>query len=70
MPSEHELGEYLARIVAAAEEVWESPDIAWRFLNTPHLLLDGRTPFEVSATESGARRVETIMQRVVYGIGL
>jgi len=65
---ERDLAERRARIVATAEEVFESEDIARQFLNAPHLLLDGRTPLDASMTDSGARRVEEIMWRVVYAI--
>ena len=60
--------ERLARIYATAQYVWDSEDDARAFLNTPHAMLQGRTPLEVSLTELGARRVEELLWRLYYGI--
>jgi Antitoxin Xre/MbcA/ParS C-terminal toxin-binding domain len=42
-------------VFATAQYVWDSEDDAREFLNSPHPLLDGRTPLDVSMTELGAR---------------
>ena len=60
--------ERLARIIATTEYVWNSPDAAPLFLNTPHPLLQGRTPLDVSMTELGARRVEELLWQLFYGL--
>jgi putative toxin-antitoxin system antitoxin component (TIGR02293 family) len=60
--------ERLARIFATAEYVWNSEHDAQSFLNTPHPMLQGRTPLDVSMTELGARRVEELLWRLYYGI--
>ena len=60
--------ERLARIYATAQYVWSSEDEARGFLHTPHPLLQGRTPLDVSMTELGARRVEELLWRLYYGI--
>jgi putative toxin-antitoxin system antitoxin component (TIGR02293 family) len=60
--------ERLARIFATAEYVWSSEHDAQSFLNTPHPMLQGRTPLDVSMTELGARRVEELLWRLYYGI--
>jgi putative toxin-antitoxin system antitoxin component (TIGR02293 family) len=65
-----EIAKRQARIVAVAEEVWESEDAARQFLNTPHCLLDGQTPLNASMTESGALRAEGIILRVAYGVSV
>ncbi|NUY06104.1 antitoxin Xre/MbcA/ParS toxin-binding domain-containing protein [Paraburkholderia youngii] len=67
-PDESEKAERLARIFATAEYVWDSEVDAREFLNTPHPLLDGRTPLDVSMTELGARRVEELLWKLFYGI--
>jgi putative toxin-antitoxin system antitoxin component (TIGR02293 family) len=67
-PDESEKAERLARVFATAEYVWDSEADAREFLNTPHPLLDGRTPLDVSMTELGARRVEELLWKLFYGI--
>ena len=66
-PDESERAERLARIVATTEFVWNSAVDARVFLNTPHAMLQGRTPLDVSMTELGARRVEELLWKLFYG---
>jgi len=65
---ESERTERLARIYATAQYVWDSDHDARIFLNTPHPLLQSRTPLDVSMTELGARRVEELLWQLYYGI--
>lgn len=60
--------ERLARVYATAQYVWHSDDDARMFLHTPHPMLDGQTPLDVSMTELGARRVEELLWKLFYGI--
>ncbi len=60
--------ERLARIFATAAYVWDSENDARAFLTTPHAMLQGRSPLEVSMSELGARRVEELLWRLYYGI--
>jgi putative toxin-antitoxin system antitoxin component (TIGR02293 family) len=60
--------ERLARVFATARYVWDSEEDARAFLNTPHAMLHGRSPLDVSLTELGARRVEELLWRLYYGI--
>jgi len=60
--------ERLARVFATAEYVWNSEDDARAFLSTPHPMLQGHTPLDVSMTELGARRVEALLWKLYYGI--
>jgi putative toxin-antitoxin system antitoxin component (TIGR02293 family) len=60
--------ERLARIIATAEYVWNSGDDARVFMNTPHPMLQGRTPLDVSMTELGTRRVEELLWKLYYGM--
>lgn len=67
-PAESEKIGRFARVIAAAERVFDDPAEAKRFLVTPHDLLGGKTPLETSMTEMGAVRVEELLMRAVYGI--
>lgn len=60
--------ERLARVYATAAHVWDSEDDARLFLHTPHPLLQGQTPLDVSLTEIGARRVEALLWKLFYGL--
>jgi putative toxin-antitoxin system antitoxin component (TIGR02293 family) len=65
---ESERVERLARLMALAEQVWESADDAREFLAAPHPLLEGRSPLEMGETELGARRVERLLMKLEYGL--
>jgi putative toxin-antitoxin system antitoxin component (TIGR02293 family) len=65
---ESERVERLARTFATTEFVWNDEGDARLFLNTPHPMLKGRTPLDVSMTELGARRVEELLWKLFYGI--
>jgi len=65
---ESERTERLARVIAAAETVWEDQSDAREWLTTPHPELGGRTPVECAMTELGARRVEALLDRLQYGL--
>jgi len=65
---ESELTERLARIYSTAQFVWNSEEEARLFLHTPHPLLQGCSPLDVSMTELGARRGEELLWRLYYGI--
>jgi putative toxin-antitoxin system antitoxin component (TIGR02293 family) len=67
-PDESEKTERLARIFATAQYVWDSEEDARVFLNTPHPMLKGSSPLDVSLTELGARRVEELLWKLFYGI--
>ncbi|WP_026076223.1 antitoxin Xre/MbcA/ParS toxin-binding domain-containing protein [Noviherbaspirillum massiliense] len=67
-PDESEKAERLARVFATARHVWDSEHDAREFLNTPHPLLNGKTPLDVSMTELGARRVEELLWKLFYGL--
>lgn len=65
---ESERTERLARVIAAAEYAWSDPADAREWLSRPHPELGGRTPLELAMTELGARQVEAVLDRMVYGI--
>lgn len=67
-PAESERTERLARIIAAAEYIWNDRQEAREWLTTPHPELGKRTPMESAMTELGARQVEDLLDRLFYGI--
>jgi putative toxin-antitoxin system antitoxin component (TIGR02293 family) len=67
-PAESERTERLARVIAMAEEVWDDPEAARRFLTTPHVELGGRAPIDAALTELGARQAEEVMVSILYGL--
>jgi putative toxin-antitoxin system antitoxin component (TIGR02293 family) len=67
-PAESARTERLARVVAAAEDVWQDREQARRFLTTPHPEIGGKTPLDAALTELGARQAEEVMARIVYGL--
>ena len=67
-PQEGERVERLARVIATAEQVWNSTDDARTFLTTGHAMLGGKRPIEVALTELGARRVETLLWSLFHGV--
>jgi putative toxin-antitoxin system antitoxin component (TIGR02293 family) len=60
--------ERLARVIAAAEYVWDNRDDARAWLNTPHPELDNKSPLQTAMTELGARRVEVLLDQIFYGL--
>ena len=67
-PDKSEKTERLARIFATALYVWDDEADAREFLNTPHSLLEERSPLDVAMTELGARRVEELLWQLFYGL--
>jgi putative toxin-antitoxin system antitoxin component (TIGR02293 family) len=67
-PAESERLERIARLATLAEQVWESPEEAQRFLTTPHPLLENQAPLELAATDLGTRRVETLLWKLEHSL--
>jgi len=65
--SESERTERLARVFAAAQQAWNDQEDAHDWLIKPHPELGRRTPLESAMTELGARQVEEVLDRLVYG---
>jgi putative toxin-antitoxin system antitoxin component (TIGR02293 family) len=57
----------MARLVALAERVLEDRDAAMEWLRSPQHGLSGRVPFELLASEAGARAVESLLERIEHG---
>ncbi|MBS1821636.1 MAG: DUF2384 domain-containing protein [Acidobacteria bacterium] len=66
--SESERTERLARLLALAEYVLDDKQFAREWMTQPHLELDGRAPVDAAQTELGARRVEDILMRILFGL--
>ena len=60
--------ERLARVLAAAEYAWDDAEQAKVWMAEPHAELEGKTPRQAASTELGARAVEEILDRLVYGL--
>jgi len=67
-PSESERTERMARIIAATEFALSSKEDAREWLTKPHPELRMRLPIDVAVTELGARRVEDLLSRILFGI--
>ncbi len=67
-PSESERTERLARIIAAAEFAWSDRSDAREWLTKPHPELGNKMPLEAASSELGARQVEDLLERLIYGI--
>lgn len=65
---ESERIERLARVLAFAEDVLGNRDEARQWMNAPHWELDRKPPVEVAQTEIGARRVESVLHKLMFGL--
>ena len=66
--AESERTERLARVIAAAEYVWDDREPAHAWLRRPHPELGGQTPLECAMSELGARQVEELLGKLFYGL--
>ncbi len=64
---ESQKAERVARVFSFAVEVWGDEAKAREFMKKSHPMLDDRTPFEASLNELGARQVEQILGRLMFG---
>lgn len=58
----------VARVLAAAEETFGTPDKAGLWLRRPTQALAGERPLDLLDTDEGAREVETLLGRISHGI--
>ena len=58
----------LERITTLADRVFGNSDKAHRWLCKPKRTLDGATPMDVVANETGARTVEEMLYRIGHGM--
>lgn len=57
-----------ARLWSQAIDVFENETGAREWLKAPAFGLGGKIPLEVAKSEAGARVVETLLQRIDYGV--
>jgi putative toxin-antitoxin system antitoxin component (TIGR02293 family) len=57
----------LDHVLRLAERVWGNETDATEWLNSPHLELDGATPFSLLKTEAGGRAVEALLAALEFG---
>jgi putative toxin-antitoxin system antitoxin component (TIGR02293 family) len=65
---ESERTERVARVFATAVHVLGNDDLARRFMDAPHLELEGRPPIDVVTEELGARQIEDILWGIYFGL--
>jgi len=58
----------LARVFALAKDTLGSSEKASRWLQKANLALAGQVPLHLLDTDSGVREVETILNRIEYGL--
>src|ERR1700679_2680107 len=58
----------LARVFAQATDTLGNPEKASSWLQTPNMVLEGQAPLELLDTDTGVRRVETVLGRIEYGL--
>jgi putative toxin-antitoxin system antitoxin component (TIGR02293 family) len=63
-----ERAERLARVMASAEYTWDDADQARVWMNQPHSELGGPTPLAAATIELGALTVETVLDKLFYGL--
>lgn len=56
------------RITQQALDLFEDETETQRWLSTPKVELEGKTPLEALSTDLGARKVEEMLYRAEYGI--
>jgi putative toxin-antitoxin system antitoxin component (TIGR02293 family) len=58
----------VARVTAAAEQIFGEPERAWRWLRKPKRQFDSKTPLDMLATGAGARLVEELIIQIDNGM--
>ena len=56
------------KIVQQAEELFENQIETQRWLSTPKVALENKTPLEILDTDSGCRQVEQMLMQAAYGV--
>lgn len=66
-PSASQTVSRLANALFLAERIWRNEAEAIRFLLRPHVELGQVSPYSLLSTESGGRRVESLLAALEYG---
>ena len=57
----------LVRVAAQAARVFEDPELRSAWLRSGNPALGGARPIDLAVTDIGARRVETVLNRIAWG---
>ena len=57
----------LAAVTDDAGRVFDEPALRDAWLRSPNPALGGEVPIEMARTDAGARKVETILNRIAWG---
>jgi putative toxin-antitoxin system antitoxin component (TIGR02293 family) len=57
----------LERVTAQAARVFDDPELRSAWLRTGNPALGGERPIDLAVTDMGARRVETVLNRIAWG---
>ena len=57
----------LVRVAAQAARVFDDPELRSAWLRTGNPALAGERPIDLALTDIGARRVETVLNRIAWG---
>ncbi len=68
LPGESDRFIRLTGLYAMAENVFESPAQATRWMTQPNRSLGGETPLAYADTQAGAREVEDVLGRIAHGV--
>jgi len=58
----------LIRVASHAQDVFGSPEKAWRWLRKPKKAFDGKTCIDMLSTEQGGREVDNMLTRIDHGM--
>lgn len=64
---EAEVAERLSKTIEVAKTVFQSEEDIRRFMTTPHLMLEGRTPMDMCQTSAGLQRVQDLLLSIKFG---
>lgn len=67
-PEESDRLARVARLLGFADETFQDPEKAHRWLRKPNRGLGGQVPLELLATDAGTRLVEQALLRITHGI--
>ena len=67
-PEESDRTMRLARVVALATDTFDSKEGAAQWLKAPNAVMEGHTPLDLLDTDTGVRWVETVLNRIAWGV--
>ena len=64
---EQEITQQAADVILQAIRVFESPELAFKWLQSPVPALDGEKPFDLLGTDGGCASVASAIQKIAWG---